>query len=257
MRQVVSIVVASLLCLMIADVGAGQAARKAPALKVAQGGAVVSLLEGTAEVLPDGAKAWRLLERQDTLRGGDEVRTGERARLELSLPDRSQVRFADRTRFRIVELPAGDAAGGKTARVHVALGRSWANVAKAAGVRKGGFELSCDNAVAGVRGTVYRMNVEEDKSALVRVYDGEVYVKGGGERIKEDPKPMGAPRKIAGPVKIEGPRKVSMQEWTVIIKAMQQIVIKSDGVAETPRDFTEAEDKDPWVDWNRERDKSR
>lgn len=257
MKKVASLFFASLLCLMLAGPDGAQAAKKASTLKVAKGGAVVSLLEGTAEVLPGGKKEWRSLKLQDALRGGDEVRTGAKARLELSLPDQSQLRFADSTRFRIIELPAGDAAEEKGARVHMALGRSWANVSKAVGVRKGGFELSCDNAVAGVRGTVYRMNVHEDKSALVRVYEGEVYVKGGGERVAEASKPMGAPQKIAGPKKIEGPRKVSMQEWTVIIKTMQQIAIRSDGVAETPRDFTEAEDKDPWVDWNRERDKSR
>lgn len=257
MRQIASFIFASFLCFMLSGVDPVHAARKASTLKVAKGGATVSLLEGSAEVLPGGKREWRLLKLQDTLRGGDEVRTGAQARLELSLPDQSHVRFADHTRFKIIELSAGDAAEQKSVKVHVALGRSWANVSKVVGGPKGGFELSCENAVAGVRGTIYRMNVNEDKSALVRVYDGEVFVKGGGEKIAEAPKPVGAPRKVAGPKKVEGPRKVSMEEWTVIIKAMQQIVIKTDGIAEAPRDFTEAEDKDPWVDWNKEQDKSK
>jgi hypothetical protein len=257
MRQITAAVFASILCFMLTGVDAAVAARKAPVLKIAKGGAKVSALDGSAEILPEGQKKWRSLKMQDVLQGGDEVLTGSQSRIELTLPDHSNVRFADNTRFKILELSAGDDSKQKSARMQVALGRSWANLSKVAGGQKGGFELACENAVAGVRGTVYRMNVNEDKSALVRVYQGEVYVKGGGEKIPEAPKPIGAPEKVAGPKKIEGPRKVSMEEWTFIIKSMQQIVIRGDGTAETPRDFTEAEDRDPWVDWNKERDGSK
>jgi len=257
MRRITSFIFALLLCFIIMDVNPACAARKVSSLKISKGGAMVSMLEGTAEILPGGKQEWRSLRLRDSLQGGDEVHTGSQSRLELTLADSSNVRFADNTHFKVLQLATSDDLPQKSPKVHVALGRSWANVSKMAGEKKGGFELSCENAIAGVRGTVYRMNVNEDKSALVRVYDGEVFVKGGGEKSVEEPKPLGAPRKIAGPRKIEGPRKVSMQEWTFIIKSMQQIVIKGDGTAEMPREFTEAEDRDIWVDWNKERDASK
>lgn len=249
-------ITASLLFFLVLGLNAAYAERRAAVVKVGKNGAGVSRLEGSAEVLPDGQKKWRALRIQEMLRAGDDVRTGSQSRIELTLPDGSQVRFADNTRFKITSLAAGDASDDRNVKVHLALGRSWANLSKATGTQKGGFEISSQNAVAGVRGTVYRMNVNEDKSALVRVYDGEVFVKGGGEAVTEAPKPMGALKKVAGPKKVEGPRKVSMAEWTVIIRSMQQIVVKSDGVAEAPREFTEEEDKDTWVDWNKENDKA-
>jgi hypothetical protein len=172
--------------------------------------------------------------------------------MELLLPDNSIVRFADNTSFKILQADAG-AAGKRDVKIFVTIGKIWSNVRKSLG-GKGGFEVSCENAVAGVRGTVYRMNVEDDKSALVKVYDGEVSVAAATAQKDEKAPLAGPPRPVAGPTTVAGPKPVSMEEWVYIVKSMQQIRIKSDGKAEEPRDFTEAEDRDEWVDWNKARD---
>jgi hypothetical protein len=226
-------------------------ARRPATLAIGQGEAAVSLLQGTADILEKDR--WSALKTADMLGEGDHVRTGPGARLELRLPDESQVRFAGNSEFRLVRVAQGERAA-RDVKVHVALGRAWARVAKTAGM-KGQFELSCDHAVAGVRGTVYRMNVEQDRSALIRVYEGIVHVSGGG-KATEAPAPIGPPTRVEGPKPVPGPRRVTMEEWTVIIRAMQQVSIGVDGKPGKPRDFTEAEDRDEWVEWNRERDRS-
>ena len=93
--------------------------------------------------------------------------------MELLLPDNSVVRFAENTSFKIMQVSDAQA-GKRDVKIFMTIGKIWSNVRKAFG--KSGFEVSCENAVAGVRGTIYRMNVEDDKSALVKVYDGEVSV---------------------------------------------------------------------------------
>lgn len=221
------------------------------AVKIGTGNAVVSLLEGSAQVLAKGSRESRPLRMKDALRGGDEVSIAKKSRLEIALPDRSTLRFADGTRFKIIQAFEGDT---KDVKVHVTVGRAWANVSKTVGIKRK-FEVSCDNAVAGVRGTVYRMNVNEDRSALIRVYDGEVAVSGATKPMDKGEQVFGKqPTKIAGPTPVAGPHKISMEEWTVLLKSMMQVRIGFDGKADKPREFTQKEDQDEWVDWNRRRD---
>lgn len=229
-------------------------AKQAATLDIGKGSATVSYLKGSAEILELGKGPWTSLKLKDALEEGDQVRTKAGAQMELVLADNSRLRFAGNSEFRVVRMEAGGPSTPRDVNVHVTLGKAWASVTKTIGT-KGNFAVSCDQAVAGVRGTVYRMNVEPDRSALVRVYDGTVHVTGGGKAMALPTPPAGPPTRVAGPKPIPGPHKVTMEEWTVIIKAMQQVRVGADGVPEKPRDFTEKEDRDEWVEWNKARDR--
>jgi ferric-dicitrate binding protein FerR (iron transport regulator) len=222
-------------------------------LKIHKGEAKVTVLEGTAMVSCSDQKKVKHLKIDDSIKSGCEVSTGENSRLELALPDSSIVRFAENTKFQLLQADV-DEAGSRDVKISVGMGKVWSNVRKALG-GKGGFQVSSENAVAGVRGTIYRMDVEADKSALVKVYDGEVSVAGVKKPSQQlPPNVSGAPKAVAGPNVIDGPKAVTMDEWVYIVKSMQQISIKSDGKAEEPKDFTEEEDRNAWVDWNKSRD---
>jgi len=227
-------------------------ARNPVAVKIGRGEAKVTALEGTAQYASEGGR-WHSVKIGSILKGGDRVATGSKSRLEIVLSDGSLLRFADNTSFRIVQIDVNGNAGTRNAKVNVALGKTWANVSKTFGV-KPNFEVSCENAVAGVRGTIYRMNVNDDQSALVRVYEGEVAVSGGGKTMGQSSATGGPPEKISGPVSIPGPRKVTMEEWVEIVRAMQQITISTAGLPGKPQPFTDAEDQEDWVDWNKQRD---
>ncbi|HOJ52589.1 MAG TPA: FecR family protein [Syntrophales bacterium] len=230
------------------------AARKPMAVRVGKGTVKVNYLDGSAQVRSTADAPWKEIKVGHILRGGDEVEVAKGGRLELLLPDNSALRFAGGSLFKINAAPDEES---RDVDVHLTVGKSWAKVQAAAGIKRK-FGISTENAVAGVRGTVYRVNAEEDKSVLVRVYEGEVEVTGKAPAPADRAEQIFGkkPVPIAGPKPVAGPKPISMEEWTMLLKAMQQVVIRPDGSAEKPRTFTLEEDRDDWVDWNRERDEN-
>ena len=217
--------------------------------------AVVTRLDGNASVFTKGGKAGTPLKKNDRIIKGQEVKVGEKSRIELKYPDGTVMRFAERSTIKIDDITYDGKTQSKKVKVDLGGGKLWANVKKLV-TADSKVEVKTVNAVAGVRGTVYRVNVDEDNSAMVKVYDGSVAVAGVP---KEAAKPSGeftAPVPVAGPTPVPPPyHEVSMEEWTVIVKAMQQITISPQGVASKPQDFTPQDDMDDWVKWNQERDK--
>lgn len=218
--------------------------------------AIVTMIEGTAQVFTRGAPAGLPLEKGSKLKREQEVRVGANSRMEIRFPDGTIMRLSEKSRLIMDEVLYDRNTESKNVKVNLAIGKLWANVKKLT-TPDSKVEVRTSNAVAGVRGTVYRVNVEEDKSALVKVYDGSVYV--ANPPKDESGKP---PREVSAPVPVPGPHEVpppyhevTLEEWYVIVKSFQQVTISPDGVASQPQDFDPQADADEWVKWNRERDK--
>lgn len=218
--------------------------------------AVVTAIQGTARVYTVGTAAGRALKKGDRIKKEQEIKVAEQSRIELRFPDGTVMRLSERSRVKMSELSFNKKTDDKNVKVDLSVGRLWANVRKLT-TPKSSVEVKTSNAVAGVRGTIYRVNVEEDKSALVKVYDGAVYVANPPRDAAGKPAAeVSKPTEVPGPHEVPPPyHEVSMEEWTVIVQAMQQITISPQGVASKPEEFDAKSDADDWVKWNQERDK--
>lgn len=229
-----------------------------PAVKAAESGgndAVVTAIQGTARVYSTGATTGPLLKKGDRVTNNQEVAVAGKSRIEMLFPDGTVMRLSEKSRLKMNELAFNKQTERKNVKVGLSAGRLWAKVKKLT-TPDSSVEVRTPSAVAGVRGTVYRVNVEEDRSSLVKVYDGSVYVANPPRDTSKPIDKITMPHEVAGPHEVPPPaHEVSMEEWTVIVKAMQQITVSPQGVASKPQDFDPKTDADEWVLWNQERDK--
>lgn len=206
-----------------------------------------------------GGGALAKVKRGAAIAAGSVLKTGEGARAELTFPDGSVVRVGPSSELKL-EAAAFD---GKTKTVKVEAevvgGQAWARVATLVG-DDAQFKVKTQNAVAGVRGTVFRINVEQDEATVVKVYNGSVAVGGAPAFLQSSDdeackaNPIKCNRKeIAPPM-----QEVSVKEFEHLLGTMMQIRVGPGGVkAATPAAFTAEEDaagEPEWVRWNNERD---
>jgi hypothetical protein len=187
------------------------------------------------------------------VQAGERIMTMAGGRLELQLPDKSIIRFDEETDFKLVTAGYDFEQGKRDVQFSLVLGKTWANVQKAFGGIKG-VQVSSANAIVGVRGTIFRMNVASDRSALVRVYRGKVAVS-KPHRVAGPNEITPQVHRVPGPTRVPGPHRVTVEEWVRIVEAMQQITVSPEGIPSVPRVFTMEEDLDDWVQWNLERDR--
>jgi hypothetical protein len=99
----------------------------------------------------------------------DTLETKGRTRLEITLRDQSVVRVGPRSKVTISAAVFGRAVEDRKVAARLVVGDVWAKVARAVG-GDARFEVQTANAVAGVRGTTFRVDARADKSLVVKVY---------------------------------------------------------------------------------------
>ena len=186
---------------------------------------------------------------------GDVLATQRRTRLEVTLADGSVVRLGPTSKAEVQAAAFGKTVDQRNVSAKLLVGKVWANVAKAVGGDQR-FEVKTENAVAGVRGTTFRVDAANDKSVVVKVYSGTVAVASGPIPRPEHQgaeKPGKPERK-----QIAGPQQVTREQWEKIVTNMMEVRISSDGVPSEPEKFALASPgKDEWEEWNRSRDEAK
>lgn len=182
---------------------------------------------------------------------GDVLETRRRTRLELRLADRSVLRLGPVSRTVLESAVFGRTPEEREVSAKLAVGKIWANVAKAVG-GEARFEVRTEHAVAGVRGTTFRVDASTDRSVVVKVYAGSVAVAAG---------PLPRPEHGGGKPerrRIAGPEEVSREQWERIVTRMMQVRVSAEGVPQEPEAFRLADaGQDEWEEWNRSRDAAR
>jgi len=210
---------------------AGALACIAPVAGAQQRLAVVSFLEGSAQVRRDPGIP-QDLRQGSALEQGDVVETGDDSRLELKLLDASLLRIGERARLALTE--ARFERGAVSVRRHLSVtlvsGRLWAKAVRAEGGDRT-FQVGTENVVASARGAAtFRVDNHHDRSVLLRVYSGAVALR----------------------------RDAARDAWEKVVEKQMQILVSADGTPGVPAPFTEADEQaDGWAAWNRKLDGQR
>ena len=187
----------------------------------------------------------------------DEIKTYEGSRAEITLPNRSVVRIDEKTELKISSLISTEEKD--STGIKLPFGNLWAKIKKLTKA-DWDFKVETRNAVAGIRGTTYRIEAKEDLTR-VKVYDGKVTVKGipptappgvgvrgKGQVVRRIKKPV---REVPKPY-----HEVGREEYIRILERMMTVTVGRDGRVSDPVRFDEKKDAlSDWVRWNKERDK--
>jgi len=184
--------------------------------QVATNQAVITSMYNTVQVR-HGTAGWSDAKLNEVLKPTDAVRTGEDSRAELTIGRTGYIRLDENSHLLITHL---DEAG--TSSFKALIGGVWVTLAKALG-GSSKFEVEMPSAVASVKGTVFRCDVDDEGDSSTYVYEGDVELRANDKRVKLTP-----------------------AQWARVPRGLKKILLQNMNLQE--------DDQRPWVAYNRHRD---
>lgn len=215
----------------------------------------ITVLEGAATRTPKGGASQPLsvgaaIELGDTL-------AVSKGFLKLALTDESVIMLGEKSKLEITEAEfEGQERKGFSALLSG--GSLWTKVKKALSGAK--YEVKTERAVAGVRGTIFRIDADQlvkaakggkaRSASVVRVVDGVVNVKPTDAVIKASKGAKAAPKPKGPRVQVAGPQEISADEWEkrfVDLQKNSQVVVGVDLWEQA--EFEQSAKQDAFAKW--------
>ena len=221
---------------------------------------IVTYTDGTVKKRSEEVELWKDAPINTDVLSGDKVRTYERSRAEIDLAALDIIRLAPKTIIDVLKLYEETKEKKVQTKIKLNSGEVWASVHDVEMDTE--FDISAPVGAAAITGTVLRLKVEEDSTAQLKVYKGEVKISTVPEKTDVEPKTIPTlkkPHQVEGPTEVAPPHEVTLEEWVYIVKSMQQITFNKKGKIVSMGTFssTDKDEKSSWVKWNFKRDSLR
>lgn len=223
---------------------------KAKEMTAAAAKAVITLVEGKAEMITADRKGWQTATVNAMLKSGDKVRVLEKGRMELILDNRSVLRLASNSSLELKEVERSPRKEHYS--FFFSFGKMWTRVTRMFGSGSS-HKVETPTAIAAVQGTSYDLEVDPSEQTTVRVFSGNVQIY---NPFAGDLAPGQEIPKLQKPTRVPGPKRISEEEWTqLVLKQYQQVTLGREGRSTISAFDLDAARKEAWIRWNEQRDR--
>jgi len=220
--------------------------------KSANLGSTLILLDGTASLVGKDSRKIRMLSAGDVVLPGQRFRTGLKARAALKFADGTFLRLDEITTCELKTLEVDKTFGRRNITIYLFSGNVWLFI-PATFKGKRGVVVEMPGGVVEADRSTFRIGVYADKSTILKVYRGSVYIH--SPDTSKDMKRKASKNQIESQPGLEQRRGRVKKRWSYFVKPMHQILVRPDGTASKPFRFMRKPDTNQWVLWNQQLDK--